>query len=247
MKVYHIVYEPTSQSVDIHFWTVCNLKCRACYTRYEILDFGLFDDPIARIAAKTPETPPTKFLSYDEVMAKLEGLAIKSAVLIGTEPVLDPEMPRLAAALQQRFGAYNILLTNGFKNADLTDIDEVIFSLKAATPSIHLAYTGVDNSHILANFRRLYESGKKMQSETVFIPGLVDAAEIEKVARFIASVNPDIPFRVDAYFPVPSCPWRAATREEVEAAAELARKYVKKVNCLTLDMKRTGDKPLRIV
>ncbi len=247
MKIYHIVYEPSCQSADIHFWTECNLKCRACYTRYETLDFGLYDDPIAGIAAKAAEAPPQRFLSLDEVKNKLEGLAIERAIFMGTEPALDPDMPQLAAWLHQKFNCYNIMLTNGLKLADMKDVDEAIFSLKAITPEAHRAYTGRDNQRILDNFTAMHRVGMRMQAETVLIPGLIEAAEIEKVAAFVAGVSPDIPLRIDAYFPVPGCPWRAATPAEVNEAAELAGRHVKKVAVLTLDMKRTGDKPLRIV
>jgi pyruvate formate lyase activating enzyme len=247
MKVYHIVYEPSYQSLDIHFYAPCNLKCAACYTRYETLDFGLFDDPIARIADKDQVPAPTQFLSFNEVMAKLKRLVITSAIFMGTEPALDPEMPRLAQALHRDFSSYVVMLSNGLKRADLTDVDEVIFSLKAITPEIHKAYTGVDNRRILEYFRALAAAGQKMQAETVFIPGLVEGAEIERVARFVESVNPAIPLRIDAYFPVKGCPWRAAAKDEVEAAVRLAQKHVAKVTCLTLDMKRTGAKPLLIV
>jgi pyruvate-formate lyase-activating enzyme len=232
--------------VDIHFWTECNLKCRACYTRFEALDFGLFDDPIASIAGKTPAESPREFLSLDGVMEKLRGLAIDRAIFIGTEPALDPEMPALAAALHKELRSYNILLTNGLKLADMIHVDEVIFSLKAVTPAVHRAYTGRDNRRILENFAALSLSGIKMQAETVLIPGMVEAGEIEKVAGFVAGINPELTLRIDAYFPVPGCPWRAATREEVEDAAKAAGKHLKKVSILTLDMKRTGDKPVRI-
>ncbi len=245
MKVYHVVYEPTSHSVDIHFWTKCTLSCRACYTRYETLDFGLFDDPIAHIACKKSAEPPAKFLSLDGVMALLAGREVKSAILLGTEAALDPEMPALAKALHERFHSYNILLTNGLKLADMADIDEVIFSIKAVTPAVHKAYTGKDNVAILRNFEALARSGKKMQAETVLIPGLIEADEVEKVAKFIAAINPKLTLRVDAYFPTPGNPWRAAAAE-VEQAAALARKHLAKVSVLTLDMKRTGDKPIRL-
>ncbi len=242
-----IVYEPSCKSVDIHFWTPCNLQCRACYTRYETLDFGLYDDPIADIATRPGTAPPQRFLSHREVMDKLEGLDIERAIFMGTEPALDADMPRLAASLHQRFHCYNIMLTNGLKLADMTDVDEAIFSLKAITPAIHRAYTGQDNRRILENFAAMHRNGLKMQAETVYIPGLIEADEVEKVAAFVASVSPDIPLRIDAYFPVPGCPWRAATPDEVNQAAELAGRFVKKVAVLTLDMKRTGDKPTRIV
>jgi len=247
MRVYHIVYEPEYRSADIHFWTTCNLKCRACYTRYETLDFGLYDDPIAHIADKAPEDPPLIFLSCEEVIAKIKGLPLERAIFIGTEPALDPEMPLLSRELHKEFGCYNILLTNGLHLAELADIDEVIFSIKAISPEIHEVYTKKDNRRILENFALLARNGIKMQAETVLIPELIDASEIERVAEFVAGVNPTIPLRIDAYFPVPGCPWRAATRAEVEEAAELALRHVQKVSVLTLDMKRTGEKPVRLV
>ena len=247
VKVYHIVYEPAYRSADIHFWTACNLQCRACYTRFETLDFGLYDDPVARIADQAPAVPPQHFLSCAEVMAKLRGLPVERAIFIGTEPALDPEMPHLARALHLEFGCYNVLLTNGLHLAELTEIDEVIFSIKAVSPASHLAYTGRDNRCILDNFALLARKGVKMQVETVLIPDLIDAAEIERVAEFVAGVAPAVPLRIDAYFPVPGCPWRAASRAEVEEAAERARRHVPKVSVLTLDMKRTGDKPTRLV
>jgi pyruvate formate lyase activating enzyme len=246
MKVYHIVYEPSSKSVDIHFWTRCTLACRACYTRYEPLDFGLFDDPIAAIARKNIQESPSRFLTLEEVMGLMEGYEVKSAIFMGTEAALDPEMPALARALHEKFRSYNILLTNGLKLADLSDVDEAIFSLKAVTPALHREYTGKDNAGILQNFASLARSGKKLQVETVLIPGLIEADEIERVARFIGAIDPKITLRVDAYFTVGHNPWRAATTAEVEKAARLARKYLEKVSCLTLDMKRIGEKPERL-
>ena len=246
MKAYHVVYEPTSKSVDIHFWTQCTLACRACYTRYETLDFGLFDDPISHIACKSPENDPSRFLSIEEVIALLRGHEVRSAIFMGTEAALDPEMPALARALKREFQSYNILLTNGLKQADVQDIDEIIFSLKAVTPDLHKAYTGMDNDAILRNFEAFARSGRQMQAETVLIPGLIEADEVDRVAVFIAAIDRRIKLRIDAYFPVGGNPWRAATAAEVENAARLARRRLDKVTCLTLDMKRTGDKPLRL-
>ena len=165
---------------------------------------------------------------------------------MGTEASLDPEMPALAASLHREFHSYNILLTNGFKVADMRDVDEAIFSLKAISPELHQDYTGKDNSAILKNFAALERRGKKLQAETVLIPGYIDSAEIERTAEFISGINREIKLRIDAYFPVGNNPWPAATRDMVEEAARRARKHLKNVSCLTLDMKRIGDKPLRL-
>jgi pyruvate-formate lyase-activating enzyme len=165
---------------------------------------------------------------------------------MGTEPALDPELPALAEALHRKFNCYNIMLTNGFKLIDLEHIDEVIFSIKALSERLHRDYTGKSNKAILRNFATISGLGKKLQAETVLIPDYIDAYEIERVARFIGNIDSSIPLRIDAYFPVGDNPWRAATAGEVEAAAVLARKHLNKVNCLTLEMKRIGDKSIRI-
>ncbi len=247
MKVYHIAYEPSYKSLDIHFWTKCNLGCLGCYTNYEKLDFGLMDDPVSEIAQKPqPETEPERFLSPEEVMERLNGLEIKYAVFMGTEAALDPELPVLAKALHEKFNSYNIILTNGLKMTDMEHIDEAIFSIKAFSDDIHQKYTGRSNKKILENFRKMAQLVKKLQAETVFIPDYIDAQAVERVARFVASVDKNITFRVDDYFPVPGCPWRAATKEEVEEAARLARKHLDNVPTLTLDLKRVGDKAVRI-
>jgi pyruvate-formate lyase-activating enzyme len=246
MKVYHVVYEPSFKSVDIHFWTPCTLACRACYTRFETLDFGLFDDPIASIADKAVQKPPRRFLALNKVMELLKGHKIDCAIFMGTEAGLDPEMPALAKELHEKFDSYNVMLTNGLRLADMSDVDEAIFSIKAVTPALHREYTGKNNDLILKNLAEVARSGKKIQAETVLIPGLIDAEEVERVAQFIAGIDRKITLRIDAYFPVGDNPWRAATAAEVEEAAVLARRHLDKISCLTLDMKRTGDKPLRL-
>jgi pyruvate-formate lyase-activating enzyme len=246
MKVYHIAYEPSYESLDIHFWTGCNLQCRGCYLNYEKLDFGLLDDPVAHVVTQNREAPPQKFLSFDEVMAYLEPLKIKYAIFMGDEAALDPELPKLARTLHQQFNSYNILLTNGRKMIDLEDIDEVIFSIKAISEDIHKDYTGHSNEKILENFVKIYRTGTKLQAETVLIPEYIEAREVERVAKFVAGVDKDITFRIDSFFEVPGCPWRSATKEEVAEAEALAKKHLNNVNCLTLDMKRVGDKAVRV-
>jgi pyruvate-formate lyase-activating enzyme len=246
MKIYHISYEPAFKSVDIHFWTNCNLSCRACYTDYEKLDFGLIDDPIARISSKTKGEPPVDFLSLADTVALLQNHEVDRVIFMGTEPALDPELPSLAAVLHHKFNCYNIILTNGFKLISLEYINEIIFSIKALSEKLHLDYTNKSNKAILKNFITIYSSGKTLQAETVLIPDYIDKYEIERIAKFISNVDNNIPLRIDAYFPVGDNPWRAATTSEVEEAAEFAKKYLKKVNCLTLDMKRIGEKSVRL-
>ncbi|MBN1369161.1 MAG: radical SAM protein [Dehalococcoidaceae bacterium] len=246
MRVYHLAYDASAASLDVHFWTACSLHCRACYVAYNPLDFGLFDDPIAELSKTKILCPDSAYLSPDQVMGLIKDLPVKSAVFVGTEPSLDPELPELARLLHNNKGSYNILLTNAFQLADMSDIDELIVSIKAFDRQKHLEYTGVDNIRILDNFKSIYCRRKKMQAETVYIPGFIEMDEIERIAAFIGEIDPAIPLRIDAFFTVPGVKWRSATADEVEAAAERARAYLQKVNCLTLEMKRIGEKVIRV-
>jgi len=247
-NIYHIVYETPFQSLAIHFWTKCNLSCRGCYARYEPYDFGLLDDPIRKIASTKKEylSQPNRFLSFGEVMELLSPLDIKNTVFMGTEASLDPNLPYIAKVLHEKFNSRNYLLTNGVKLTDMEDIDEIVVSIKAWSEDTHYDYTGRSNKKVLDNFYKIYKTGKRVQAETVLIPDYIDSKEVERIARYLSSIDPDIKYRIDAYFPVPGCPWRAATNEEVEETARLARKHLTDVTRLTLDMKRIGDKAIRI-
>ena len=232
MNIYHITYAPTVKTVHLHFWG-CNLSCRACLRLKEIYDCHLEEtgNSIFNKDKKTAETPQS-FLGLEEVMEILERLEVASVIFMGAEPTIDPQLPPLAKSLHREFKSYNILLTNGFKLIDLEHIDEVVFSIKAVTDSLHRHYTGKSNKKALNNFVRLNQSGIKLRAESIFIPEYIDSSEIENIARFIAGVNTAIPYRIDAYIPVADSPWRRPTPEEMEEAVTTAGRYLVNVSCL---------------
>jgi pyruvate-formate lyase-activating enzyme len=180
---------------------------------------------------KIAETPQ-RFLDFADVMEILERLEVRSVIFMGAEPAIDSELPQLAESLHKEFKSYNILLTNGFKLIDLEHIDEAVFSIKAVTDSLHRDYTGKSNKKALKNFVRLNQSGIKLRAESIFIPEYIDLSEIENIARFIAGVNRNIPYRIDAYIPVGDSPWRRPTPVEMEAAVSTASRHLANVSCL---------------
>jgi pyruvate-formate lyase-activating enzyme len=182
-----------------------------------------------------------------EVLAYLKVLDIKTVLLMGVEPTLDPELPSLARTLHKEIGSFNILMTNGVKAVDLENIDLVLFSLKAYDEKLHKDYTGRSNKKILENFTKFYNSGKKLQAISLVIPDYIDAAEIERISEFIASIDDDIPLTLHAYFAVPDSPWRSATGNDVAAAVKLSRKHLNNVPYRTLELERVGQPAVRIV
>ena len=233
MNVYHITHSPRVGIVHLHFWG-CNLNCRACLLKKELYDCHLIEtkDNIFNAIKESPRAPE-RFLDLEEVMRILEKLEVRQVVFMGAEPTTDRQLSQLAEALHKQFGSYNILLTNGFILADLKDIDEVVFSLKAHTNELHRHYTGKSNKKALENFVKYHQSGVKLRAESVFIPEYIDCSEIDHIASFIACVDQSTPYRIDAYIPIGDNLWRRPTPEEMEKATSMARKHLDNVSCLT--------------
>lgn len=81
------------------------------------------------------------------------------------------------------------------------------FDLKAWDENLHKALTGVTNQRTMENFSLI---GKRTRSRaapplliasTLLVPGYIDEVEIRKIARFIASLDPDIPYSLLAFCP----------------------------------------------
>ncbi len=81
------------------------------------------------------------------------------------------------------------------------------FDLKAWSEELHIALCGVSNKRTLENFQLLAGYISKRPSppfliaSTLLVPGYVDEDEVSKIASFIASLNPDIPYSLLAFHP----------------------------------------------
>ncbi len=233
MNIYHISYAPTAKTAHLFFWG-CNMNCRGCVLKEEIYDWHMEETRQARLK-KTgePPQPPRRFLKLEEVMDILGGLELAKVIFLGAEPTIDPELPRLARLLHEELQIHNSLLTNGLELPPLDDIDEVCFSIKAYTDSLHYHYTGTSNQEALHNFIAINQkSGVKLRAESVLIPEYIDCTEVEKIAQFIAVVDRNIPYRIDGYITVRDNPWRRATVEEVDKAVNVAKRHLSEVSGL---------------
>jgi len=79
--------------------------------------------------------------------------------------------------------------------------------LKAWNEEVNLALCGVSNKQTLENFRRLaaFHTERKeppfLIASTLLVPGYVDVQEVRGLARFIASLDPTIPYTLLAFHP----------------------------------------------
>ncbi len=83
----------------------------------------------------------------------------------------------------------------------------VKFDLKAWNENLNVALTGATNKQTLKNFEWLAEYGRQRKeppfliASTLLVPGYVDAAEVENIARFIAGLDHEIPYSLLAFYP----------------------------------------------
>lgn len=130
-------------------------------------------------------------------------------------------------------GICNVLLTNGHELTEelLEHMDKICVSIKAYSDELHRKFTGRSNKNVLKNFEKIHDSGVSLSSESIYIPSLIEAEEIKKIARFISSIDQEIPYHIDAYIPVNNL-WRAPKPREIKNAVRGARRYLMNVTSL---------------
>jgi len=159
--------------------------------------------------------PETDGLGAEELAAKANWQTF-CVCFFGGDPT--PQMPHALAAarLLARRGVRICWETNGSMHPEV--LDQAVrlsletggcakFDLKAYSEGLHLALTGVTNRRALENFSRAAELVTERPdpplviASTLLVPGYVDAHEVGQLARFIAAINPEIPYALLAFHP----------------------------------------------
>jgi pyruvate formate lyase activating enzyme len=83
----------------------------------------------------------------------------------------------------------------------------VKFDLKAWDMGLHIALCGVTNEMTLRNFERAAERISErpdpppLIASTLLVPGYIDEEEVGSISRFIARLDPEIPYSLLAFYP----------------------------------------------
>ncbi len=79
--------------------------------------------------------------------------------------------------------------------------------LKACDDRLYRALTGSSNAYTLENVRRVGRRAAERPEvpllvvSTLLVPGYIDAEEVSRIARFVASVDPSTPYVLLAFYP----------------------------------------------
>lgn len=104
-------------------------------------------------------------------------------------------------------GSMNPNLLESIARLSLESGGCIKFDLKAFSEEVNISLCGVSNKQTLENFQRLAQFIKQRQeppflvASTLLVPGYVDKFEVESLAKFIAKLNPDIPYSLLAFYP----------------------------------------------
>jgi pyruvate-formate lyase-activating enzyme len=101
-----------------------------------------------------------------------------------------------------------LIETNGYgltaENLDAlqnSGVDAFWLDIKAHNSKKHQWLTGCSNERILKLPEEILKRGFALEVLSLYIPDLVEADELEKIARSLKRVDPTIPFTILAFFP----------------------------------------------
>jgi pyruvate formate lyase activating enzyme len=148
-----------------------------------------------------------------------------------TEPTIFFEYASDTARLARDAGLLNSFVTNGYMTAEALEairpvLDAANVDLKAFRDETYRKVCGARLEPVLESIQRMKALGVWVEVTTLVVPGLNDGVgELEAIARFIASVDPDIPWHVSRFHPDYEYTGAAATPiPTLRAAAEAGRR-----------------------
>jgi pyruvate formate lyase activating enzyme len=215
------------------FYGSCTLNCLFCQN-WHFRD--LLPTPAEVIhAAHAGIRPPDGGISAAE-LAEAANDRTYCVCFFGGDP--SSQMPHALAAARhlaernvticwETSGSANPRLMNRAVALSLATGGTVKFDLKARHDGLHQALTGISNQTTLANFARAAAriperpDPPPLMASTLLVPGYVDPDEVGRIARFIAELDPDIPYALLGFAPhffMPDLP-RTSVRHAEEAVS----------------------------
>jgi pyruvate formate lyase activating enzyme len=198
----------------------CNLKCGFCQN----WQISQRDAPSYRLL---PEEAVQDAVQAREVNPRCVGLAYTYS-----EPLMWYEYVLETAALARQKGLKNVLVTNGFINREplkglLDLIDAANIDVKAFTEDFYRKHCKGRLEPVKETVEVVRGAGWHVEVTTLVIPGLNDdEKELADLARWLASIDKDIPLHLTRYFPNYRYSMPATPLDTLKRAWEVAREHL---------------------
>jgi pyruvate formate lyase activating enzyme len=173
----------------------------------------------------------------DQILSEISAFHLLTLNVIGGEPMTVPDLDKIVRYAKEERGARVRIAHSNASFLPPKGVDEVGISLRAFSKRKHQQLTGAQNTKVLSNIFRMHDLGINLKLTTIMIPEMIDAKEIEEIAKFVATVGSDVPLHITGYIPVPGLPWRRPTRDEMADAVIAAKKHMPRVTCSILSVK----------
>ncbi|NOY08364.1 MAG: AmmeMemoRadiSam system radical SAM enzyme [Spirochaetes bacterium] len=210
--LYH--FYPGRSIVSVGF-VGCSLRCPFCQN-YTI---------------STRTDTPTEYLSPDELVnAALREHSLGIAYTY-SEPLVHFEYVVDTAKKAHEKGLKNVLVSNGYINEEPADellnfIDAANIDLKTFNPDFYRKELG-GNLEDIKRFIKQAAGRIELEVTTLVIPGRNDSSgEIESIVKFLAGINPDIPYHLSCYYPTYKYTVPPTPPSLVKKLAEVSKKYL---------------------
>jgi pyruvate formate lyase activating enzyme len=218
--LYHFLPQTLTFSIGM---AGCNLSCQWCQNW--------------EISQKAAEEFKIEEISPEKLVEEALKSGCPSISYTYTEPFVSYEYVFDTAKIAKQRGLKNILVTNGYVNEEPFEkialyIDAMNIDLKSFKDEYYIKYCKARLKPVLDNIKRAHEKGIHIEITTLVIPGLNDSEEeLEKIAKFIASVDKNIPWHISRFFPMYKMLDKSITPiSTLETAYKIGKKHLKYVH-----------------
>ena len=174
----------------------CNFRCKHCQNA-----------DISQLPRDHGGAIPGQPARPDQIVAAARQMRCASISYTYTEPTIFFELAYDTAKLAAAAGLKNIFVTNGYITPEaLREIRPHLHAanidLKGFTDGFYREVCGARLQPVLDSIRLYRELGIWTEITTLVIPGHNDSEEeLRRIAEFIRSVDPDIPWHVSRFHP----------------------------------------------
>jgi pyruvate formate lyase activating enzyme len=218
--LYH--YLPNTHTFSIGM-AGCNLYCQWCQNW--------------TLSQKSPGEFKVKEVSPEELVDEALKSDCPSISYTYSEPLVSYEYVFDIAKLAKKKGLKNILVTNGFINKEPLEklsyyIDAANIDLKGFNEKNYIDYCGGKLQIVLDNINWFHSKGIWIEITTLLIPNLNDSSiELENIAKFIKSVDKNIPWHISRFFPKYKMTGKLITpTASLDRAYKIGKKYLNDIH-----------------